>query len=315
MDRDHYDDDHLAFGEAVRAFLDKEVVPHFADWERDGAAPRELFRYAGDNGFLGMAVPEEYGGGGVEDFRFNQIMDEQIAGSGVGGAGLGLSLHNDTCLPYFLSYANEEQRQRWLPGIVSGELITAVAMTEPGAGSDLAGIRTSARRSDDGDGYVVNGAKTFITNGINADLVITAVRTGPDRHHGLSLMILERGMAGLRARPQPGQARSAFPGHGRTLVHRRACARGQPARPGERGIPATGAQAPPGTHVDRRRRAGRGPLRVRPRAGLRARAQSLRRHYRLVPEHPLRAGRDRHRARPHPDVPRPVRRPAQRRAS
>jgi len=199
MDRDHYDVDHLAFGEAVRAFLDKEVVPHFADWERDGTAPRELFRYAGDSGFLGMAVPEEYGGGGVEDFRFNQIMDEQIAAAGVSGAGLGLSLHNDTCLPYFLSYANAEQRQRWLPGIVSGELITAVAMTEPGAGSDLAGIRTSARRVSDssGEDYIVNGAKTFITNGINADLVITAVRTGPDRHHGLSLLIVERGMAGF----------------------------------------------------------------------------------------------------------------------
>jgi alkylation response protein AidB-like acyl-CoA dehydrogenase len=195
MDRDHYDDDHRAFGEAVRAFLDKEVVPHIDDWERAGAAPRELFRYAGDSGFLGMSVPEEYGGGGVDDFRFNQMMDEQLAAAGAGGAGLGLSLHNDTCLPYFLSYANAEQRQRWLPGIVSGELITAVAMTEPGAGSDLAGIRTSARRS--GDDYIVNGAKTFITNGINADLVITAVRTGPDRHHGLSLMILERGMPGF----------------------------------------------------------------------------------------------------------------------
>jgi alkylation response protein AidB-like acyl-CoA dehydrogenase len=199
MDRDHYDDDHLAFGEAVRAFLDKELVPHLTEWERAGTAPRELFRYAGDSGFLGMDVPEEYGGGGVEDFRFNQIMDEQLAAAGAGGAGLGLSLHNDTCLPYFLSYANEEQRRRWLPGIVSGELITAVAMTEPGAGSDLAGIRTSARRvsSDGGDVYIVNGSKTFITNGINADLVITAVRTGPDRHHGLSLLILERGMAGF----------------------------------------------------------------------------------------------------------------------
>ena len=183
MQRNHYDEDHLAFAEAVRAFLDKEVVPHFADWERDGTTPRELFRYAGDSGFLGMAVPEEYGGGGVADFRFNQIMDEQIAAAGVGGAGLGLSLHNDTCLPYFLSYADSEQRQRWLPGIVSGELITAVAITEPGAGSDLAAIRTSARRGADpgGSDYVVNGAKTFITNGINADLVITAVRPGACR--------------------------------------------------------------------------------------------------------------------------------------
>jgi alkylation response protein AidB-like acyl-CoA dehydrogenase len=146
-----------------------------------------------------MSVPEQYGGGGVEDFRFNQALNEQIALAGVTGVGLGISLHNDTCLPYFLSFCTDEQKQRWLPGIASGELITAVAMTEPGAGSDLAGIRTTAKR--DGDSYVVNGSKTFITNGINADLVITAVRTGEgsgdDRRAGLSLLILERGMPGF----------------------------------------------------------------------------------------------------------------------
>jgi alkylation response protein AidB-like acyl-CoA dehydrogenase len=195
MDRKHFDDDHLAFGESFRAFAEKEILPHYLEWERAGITPREVFTAAGRSGFLGMAVPEEYGGGGVEDFRFNQVLDEQIAHAGIGGTGLGLSLHNDTCLPYFLSYCDDEQKQRWLPGIASGELITAVAMTEPGAGSDLAGIRTSAKR--DGDHYIVNGSKTFITNGVNADLVITAVRTGEDRHHGMSLMILERGMAGF----------------------------------------------------------------------------------------------------------------------
>jgi len=195
MDRKHYESEHIAFGEAVRAFIDKEMVPNFLEWEQIGSAPRELFQVAGQNGFLGMAVPEEYGGGGVSDFRFNQAMNEQMAYAGVTGAGLGLTLHNDTCLPYFLTYATDQQRRRWLPGIVSGELITAVAMTEPGAGSDLTGIRTSAVR--DGGEYIVNGSKTFITNGINADLVITAVRTGPDRHRGLSLLILERGMPGF----------------------------------------------------------------------------------------------------------------------
>ena len=195
MDRKHYESEHIAFGEAVRAFIDKEMVPNFLEWEQIGSAPRELFQVAGQNGFLGMAVPEEYGGGGVSDFRFNQAMNEQMAYAGVTGAGLGLTLHNDTCLPYFLTYATDQQRRRWLPGIVSGELITAVAMTEPGAGSDLSGIRTSAVR--DGGDYIVNGSKTFITNGINADLVITAVRTGPDRHRGLSLLILERGMPGF----------------------------------------------------------------------------------------------------------------------
>jgi alkylation response protein AidB-like acyl-CoA dehydrogenase len=208
VQREHYDDDHLAFGDAFRAFADKEIVPNYLDWEAEGITPREVFREAGRSGFLGMAVPDEYGGGGVDDFRFNQIMDEQIADAGITGSGLGLSLHNDTCLPYFLAFTNDEQKQRWLPGIASGELITAVAMTEPGAGSDLAGLRTSAHR--DGDDYVVNGSKTFITNGINADLVITAVKTGgdaetssgralpsSDRRSGMSLLIIERGMPGF----------------------------------------------------------------------------------------------------------------------
>src|SRR5664279_4564188 len=195
MDRKHFNDDHISFGDSFRAFAEKEIVPHFLGYERAGITPREVFAAAGRNGFLGMAVPDRYGGGGVDDFRFNQALSEQIAEAGIGGTGLGLSLHNDVCLPYFLSYCNEDQRQRWLPGIASGDLITAVAMTEPGAGSDLAGIRTSATR--DGGDYVVNGSKTFITNGINADLVITAVRTGEDRHHGMSLLILERGMRGF----------------------------------------------------------------------------------------------------------------------
>jgi alkylation response protein AidB-like acyl-CoA dehydrogenase len=195
MHRKHYEPEHLTFAEAVRAFIDKEMVPNFLEWEQHGLVPRELFQVAGRNGFLGMAVPEEYGGGGVTDFRFNQALNEQMALAGVTGAGLGITLHNDTCLPYFLGYATDQQRRRWLPGIASGELITAVAMTEPGAGSDLSGIRTSAER--DGGEYVVNGAKTFITNGVNADLVITAVRTGPDPHRGLSLVILERGMPGF----------------------------------------------------------------------------------------------------------------------
>jgi alkylation response protein AidB-like acyl-CoA dehydrogenase len=195
MQRKHYEPEHVAFAESFRTFLDKEVVPHYVDWERAGIVPAELFREAGRSGFLGMSVPEEYGGGGVADFRFNQALNEQVAYAGVTSAGLGLTLHNDTCLPYFLSYADPEQRRRWLPGMVSGELIAAIAMTEPGAGSDLAGISTTAIRS--GGDYIVNGSKTFITNGINADVVITVVRTGPDPHRGLSLLVVERGMAGF----------------------------------------------------------------------------------------------------------------------
>jgi alkylation response protein AidB-like acyl-CoA dehydrogenase len=195
MQRRHYNEDHLAFGDAVRTFIAKEMQPDYLAWEAAGLAPRELFRAAGGNGFLGLQVPEQYGGGGTEDFRFNQILGEELMLAGVGGAGLGITLHNDICLPYFLRYCTDAQKQRWLPGIASGELITAVAMTEPGAGSDLAGIRTSAVA--DGEDLIVNGSKTFITNGINADLVITAVRTGPERHKGLSLVIVERGMPGF----------------------------------------------------------------------------------------------------------------------
>jgi len=193
-----YEDDHEDFRESFRRFLANEIVPHFEQWEHDGIVPREAFAAAGANGFLGMQVPEEYGGAGITgDFRFNAIVNEECCAASVGGFGVGVTLHNDVCLPYFLEYASEEQKQRWLPGICSGELITAVAMTEPGTGSDLAGIRTKAIRQDDGS-YLMNGAKTFITNGINADLIITAVKTEPkERHRGLSIVIVERDTEGF----------------------------------------------------------------------------------------------------------------------
>jgi alkylation response protein AidB-like acyl-CoA dehydrogenase len=155
-----------------------------------------LFTDAGHHGFLGMSIPEEFAGGGVDDFRYNLVLNEEVQATGVGAAGLGLTLHNDICLPYFLRYCSDGQRPRWLPGIASGELITAIAMTEPSIGSDLASMATTAIL--DGDHYVVNGSKTFITNGINADLVITAVKTDPsERHRGMSLLVLERGMDGF----------------------------------------------------------------------------------------------------------------------
>jgi alkylation response protein AidB-like acyl-CoA dehydrogenase len=196
MQRTIFTDEHDLFRDAFRQFVEKEIVPNIDAWERDGIVSRDLFTAAGASGFLGMDVPEAYGGGGVEDFRYNLIVGEEVQRVGAGGAGLGLTLHNDVCLPYFLSLCTEEQKQRWLPGICSGELITAIAMTEPGIGSDLASMTTSAVR--DGDTYVVNGSKTFITNGINADLVVTAVKTDPSqRHKGMSLLVLERGMEGF----------------------------------------------------------------------------------------------------------------------
>jgi alkylation response protein AidB-like acyl-CoA dehydrogenase len=197
MRRTIFDDVHEDFRASFRTFLEREVIPHYEQWERDGIVPREVFALAGEHGYLGMAIPERHGGAGAEDFRFNLVIGEEAQRAGVGGFGLGVTLHNDICLPYFLSYCTEEQRERWLPGIASGELITAIAMTEPGIGSDLAGMSTSARLEE--DHYVVDGAKTFITNGINADLIVTAVKTDPtERHRGISLLVLERGMEGLQ---------------------------------------------------------------------------------------------------------------------
>src|SRR4051812_14625969 len=196
MRRTLFDDVHDEFRAAFRSFLDREAVPNYARWEAEGIVDRELFRIAGANGFLGMEVPEEYGGGGVKDFRFNVVIAEELQRADVNAAGLGLTLHNDICLPYFLHLTDEAQKRRWMPGICGGELITAIAMTEPGIGSDLASMTTTAIR--DGDHYIVNGSKTFITNGINADLVVTAVKTDPaQRHRGMSLLVLERGMAGF----------------------------------------------------------------------------------------------------------------------
>jgi alkylation response protein AidB-like acyl-CoA dehydrogenase len=196
MRRTHFTEDHELFRDSFHTFVKREIVPHQAEWDAAQIVPRALFATAGEAGFLGMAVPEEYGGGGVDDFRYSQVIGEELQYAGVAAAGLGMTLHTDICLPYFLSLATEEQKARWLPRIVSGELITAIAMTEPGIGSDLASMSTSAIR--DGDHYVVNGAKTFITNGINADLVITAVKTDPtQRHAGMSLLVLERGMDGF----------------------------------------------------------------------------------------------------------------------
>ncbi|HEY4997375.1 MAG TPA: acyl-CoA dehydrogenase family protein [Solirubrobacteraceae bacterium] len=199
MRRNLYEDLHEDFRASFRTFLEREVIgdqDRYGQWEREGLVPREVFARAGAGGFLGMAVAERHGGAGAEDFRLNLVIGEETQRAAVGGFGLGITLHNDICLPYFLTYCNAEQRERWLSGIASGELITAVAMTEPGIGSDLAAMSTTAKR--EGDHYVLNGAKTFITNGINADLVITAVKTDPsERHRGISLLILERGMEGF----------------------------------------------------------------------------------------------------------------------
>ncbi len=191
-----YDETHELFRESFRSWVEAELAPRNEEFDKAGIMDRSVYVEAGKHGFVGLNVDEEFGGGGTTDFRFNAIVSEELARAGIGGGGLGMALHNDITTPYFLEYCTDEQKARWLPGIASGELITAIAMTEPGTGSDLASIATSAVR--DGDEYIVNGAKTFITNGINSDLVITVCRTDPESgRNGLSLLVLERGMEGF----------------------------------------------------------------------------------------------------------------------
>ena len=194
MRRTIFEPEHDAFRELCRTFLAKEVVPNHERWEAAGVVDREVWLAAGKAGLLGFFVDEEYGGGGVQDRRYSAVFTEEAARAGASGPAFGL--HNDIIGPYLTDLTTEEQKRRWLPGFCSGEIITAIAMTEPGAGSDLQGIRTTAVR--DGDHYVLNGQKTFISNGILADLVIVVARTDPDAgHRGISLLVVERGMAGF----------------------------------------------------------------------------------------------------------------------
>ena len=167
MERHLFDADHDAFRETARAFCEKEIVPHHESWEEAGIVPRELWIAAGDAGLLGFMVPEQYGGGGALDFRFNAVVIEEVTKARASGPGF--TIHADVVSGYLLDYASEEQKARWLPKFCTGETITAIAMTEPGAGSDLQGIQTTAIR--DGDDYILNGQKTFISNGILADPV------------------------------------------------------------------------------------------------------------------------------------------------
>ncbi len=195
MRRSLYEADHDDFRNSVRVFLEKNVVPFHPDWEKAGIVPREVWRAAGAQGLLGMDMAERYGGGGVRDFRYNAVLGEEL--TRIGASGVGFALHNDVVGPYLRDLATDEQAQRWLPRFCTGELITAIAMTEPGTGSDLQGITTTARR--DGADWVLDGAKTFITNGINADLVIVVARTNPEvpASRGTSLLVVERGMPGF----------------------------------------------------------------------------------------------------------------------
>ena len=193
MRRTIYTEDHEAFREMIRDFIAREVEPVFPEWERQGHPPRDFYRRLGELGVLGIQVPAEYGGGGEPSFKYAAVVTEECARAAVTFGNYGV--HSNLILPYFLEHATEEQKQRWLPGFCSGELMTAIAMTEPGTGSDLAGIRTQATLSEDGSHYVLNGAKTFITGGVLADLVLVVARTSPpdpaDRRGGLTILCVD----------------------------------------------------------------------------------------------------------------------------
>ncbi|QZA08500.1 acyl-CoA dehydrogenase family protein [Mycolicibacter heraklionensis] len=196
MRRDLFTQDHEAFRALARDFVEKHVVPEYPNWEKAGRMPREVFEHLGSLGMLGVAIPEEYGGGGIDDYRYNVVLQEEAARALVTLSTVRTQL--EVILPYFLHYTNDEQRARWFPGMAAGKLLTAIAMTEPGTGSDLAGMRTTAVR--DGEDYILNGAKTFITGGIQADLVIVVARTSTDpdnRRAGLTLLVVEDGMPGF----------------------------------------------------------------------------------------------------------------------
>ncbi|HEX4061915.1 MAG TPA: acyl-CoA dehydrogenase family protein [Streptosporangiaceae bacterium] len=194
MERDIFTEEHVAFRDLVRSFIAKEIAPHHEEWERDGMVSRDVWLAAGRAGLLGIEIDEKYGGGGNDDYRYYMILGEEL--SRAGAYGPGFAVHNDIIGPYFQRLGTPEQCERWLPGYCSGETITAIAMSEPGAGSDLQGMRTSAVR--DGDHYVLNGQKTFISNGQLCDLVIVAARTDPEAgYRGISLLVVERGMAGF----------------------------------------------------------------------------------------------------------------------
>jgi alkylation response protein AidB-like acyl-CoA dehydrogenase len=194
MQREIFGPDHDAFRDMVRVFIAREVTPYHEQWERDGVVSREVWLAAGRAGLLGIDVDKKYGGGGDPDYRYYLILDEELARAGATGPGF--AVHNDINGQYFARLCTPEQKERWLPGYCSGELITAIAMSEPGAGSDLQGIQTTAVR--DGDGYVLNGQKTFISNGQLCDLVIVVAKTDPAAgHRGISLLVVERGMAGF----------------------------------------------------------------------------------------------------------------------
>ena len=198
MRRTVYTEDHQSFRETIRSFIEKEVVPVYDEWYEAGIVPHDFYLKLGELGVWGIQVPEEFGGAGIESFKYSAVMTEELARAGVSFGGS--STHVGLCLPYLLKLGTKEQMERWMPGFVEGSQMWAIAMTEPGTGSDLAGMTTNAKLTEDGKHYVLNGAKTFITGGVNADRVIVCARTAPasteDRRGGITLLAVDTSLPG-----------------------------------------------------------------------------------------------------------------------
>ncbi|MET4164635.1 MULTISPECIES: acyl-CoA dehydrogenase family protein [Gordonia] len=199
MQRRIFTEDHESFRKTIRDFIAKEVAPVYHDWEKQGHPPREFYNRLGELGVLGIEAPEEFGGGGVSDFTYSMVIAEETSAAGVTFGSY--SVHSNLILPYLVEYATAEQKQRWLPGFCSGELMFAIAMTEPGTGSDLANISTTAKLSEDGSHYVLDGAKTFITGGALADRILVVARTAAfdesNRRAGLSILVVDTASEGF----------------------------------------------------------------------------------------------------------------------
>jgi alkylation response protein AidB-like acyl-CoA dehydrogenase len=195
MNRKHLEEEHILFQDSVRSFIEKEVAPNYEQWEKDGQVSREVWKQAGELGMLSMEFPEEYGGANIKDVRFNAIVGEELARANATGPGF--AIQNDIVIPYLMKYCTEEQKKKYLPGIAKGEIIGALALSEPAAGSDLQGIKTNASKKE--DHFILNGSKTFISNGLMADLVLVFARTNPDLGAaGYSMLLVEEGMEGFK---------------------------------------------------------------------------------------------------------------------
>ncbi len=286
INRRIFSHEHVVFRDSVRKWAAAELAPYSEQWRAEGMVPKSAWKKAGQQGYLCMWAGEAYGGAGMEDYRYDQILIEELLHI---DSGFFLALHNRVVGPYLNNLATEEQKARWLPGCVSGDTILSIAMTEPGTGSDLAGIKT--RAEDKGDYWLLNGAKTYISNGLISNLCVVAARTNPDSPHAIGLFVVEADMPGFVRGTQAQEARPAHSGYGGAVLPGREGAEGQRAGRADAGLSQPDAQSRRGTpdRCSRVRYACRAG--VRGHSGVHHRSNGLRAAHRHLPELTLQDGR------------------------